>query len=130
MDESDQTKRKGQPMSKQVAFLGLGVMGYPMAGHLARAGHRVTVYNRTAEKAERWTAEYDGAAADTPAAAAAEAEFVFCCVGNDDDLRAVATGPRGAFAAMAPGTVFIDHTTTSAKIARELHAEARKQGFG
>jgi len=116
-------------MSKAVAFLGLGVMGYPMAGYLARAGHRVTVYNRTAERAGRWAAEHGGRTAATPAEAAAGAAFVFCCVGNDDDLRAVATGPQGAFESMAPGAVFVDHTTTSAKVARELHAEAGRRGF-
>ena len=113
----------------QVAFLGLGVMGAPMAGHLTKAGHSVTVYNRTAARAERWAAEFGGESADTPAAAAADAEFVFCCVGNDDDLRAVTTAPDGAFQAVQPGAVFVDHTTTSAAVARELHAEAAERGF-
>src|SRR5512137_1274097 len=100
--------------SRRVAFLGLGVMGHPMAGHLARAGHPVTVYNRTTAKAEAWAAAYGGGFAATPKAAAAGAEFVFSCVGNDDDLRSVALGDSGAFAGMAPGAVFVDHTTASA----------------
>ena len=116
-------------MNHKVCFLGLGVMGYPMAGHLARAGHDVTVYNRTAEKAARWADEYGGATAPTPADAANGADFVFCCVGNDDDLRAVTTGLHGAFESMASGTVFVDHTTTSARIAREMHAVAAQRGF-
>ncbi|HEX9174299.1 MAG TPA: NAD(P)-dependent oxidoreductase [Telluria sp.] len=116
-------------MTGNVAFIGLGVMGYPLAGHLARAGHDVTVYNRTADKAERWQAEHGGATVATPAEAAAGADFVFCCVGNDDDLRAVTTGTNGAFEKMQPGSVFVDHTTTSAEVARELHAEAKRRGF-
>ena len=115
--------------SRRVAFLGLGVMGHPMAGHLARAGHQVTVYNRTAAKAEAWAKEYGGAFALTPAEAAKGAEFVFCCVGNDDDLRSVVLGAQGAFAGMAAGAVFVDHTTASAAVARELHAEAAKAGI-
>ena len=114
---------------RRVAFLGLGVMGHPMAGHLARAGHHVTVYNRTAAKAAAWAAAYGGSTAATPRAAAAGAEFVFACVGNDDDLRAVTLGADGAFAGMAPGAVFVDHTTASAAIARELHAAARALGL-
>ncbi|MEJ5999200.1 NAD(P)-dependent oxidoreductase [Paucibacter soli] len=114
---------------RQLAFLGLGVMGYPMAGHLARAGHRVTVYNRTPAKAQAWVSEYGGASAPTPAAAAAGAEFVFACVGNDDDLRSVVLGEQGAFAGMAAGAVFVDHTTASAEVARELHAAARERGL-
>ena len=114
----------------KVAFLGLGVMGYPMAAHLKnRGGHDVTVYNRTAAKAEKWAAEHGGTAAPTPAEAAAGQDFVFSCVGNDDDLRAVTTGPDGAFSAMKQGAVFIDNTTASAEVARELDAEARKRGF-
>jgi len=114
----------------KVAFIGLGVMGYPMAGHLARkGGHAVAVYNRTAEKARKWADEYGGRHAPTPAAAAEGADFVFACVGNDDDLRAVTLGPDGAFHVMAKGTIFIDNTTASADIARELAAEARKRGF-
>ena len=115
----------------KVAFLGLGVMGYPMAAHLKnRGGHDVTVYNRTVARAEKWVAEHGGAAAPTPAEAAAGQDFVFACVGNDDDLRAVTVGPQGAFAAMKPGAVFVDNTTASAEVARELDAEARKRGFG
>jgi 3-hydroxyisobutyrate dehydrogenase-like beta-hydroxyacid dehydrogenase len=114
---------------RRVAFLGLGVMGYPMAGHLARAGHAATVYNRTAAKAAAWVAEYGGAAAATPRAASAGADIVFACVGNDDDLRAVTLGADGAFAGMQPGAVFVDHTTASAEIARELHREARARGL-
>ena len=108
----------------RVAFIGLGVMGFPMAGHLARAGHEVTVYNRTSAKAEAWAAKHGGRAAPTPARAADGAEIVFACVGNDDDLRQVTLGPDGAFAAMAPDAIFVDHTTVSAEIAREL-AERR-----
>ncbi|MDA8725552.1 NAD(P)-dependent oxidoreductase [Alphaproteobacteria bacterium] len=108
-------------MSK-LAFIGLGVMGYPMAGHLAAAGHQVTVYNRTAEKAEKWVAEHSGQKADTPREAAENAAFVFTCVGNDDDLRAVILGANGALAGMGAGAVLIDHTTTSADVARELAA--------
>ncbi|ODS90957.1 MAG: oxidoreductase [Comamonas sp. SCN 65-56] len=117
----------------KVAFLGLGVMGYPMAGHLALAGHAVTVYNRTASKSEAWCAEFAGAGAvkkaQTPQAAAQGAALVFCCVGNDDDLRSVVLGPDGAFAGMQPGAVFVDHTTASAAVARELHALALQQGL-
>ncbi|GIX24756.1 MAG: oxidoreductase [Caldimonas sp.] len=112
-----------------VAFLGLGVMGYPMAGHLARAGHRVTVYNRTAAKAERWVAEYGGACAATPRQAAQDADIVFACVGNDDDLRSVVLGEDGALAGMKPGAIFMDHTTASAEVARELGAQARRRGL-
>jgi len=114
---------------RSVAFLGLGVMGYPMAGHLARAGHRVTVYNRSTAKAEAWVAEYGGRRASTPQAAAAEAELVIACVGNDDDLRAVTVGPNGALRGMPPGAVFVDHTTASAGVARELSAAARERGL-
>jgi 3-hydroxyisobutyrate dehydrogenase len=113
----------------KVAFLGLGVMGFPMAGHLkARGGHEVTVYNRTFAKAEAWAAQHGGKAARTPAEAAKGQDIVFACVGNDDDLRAVTTGPDGAFAAMAPGAIFIDHTTASANVARELYAAALAKG--
>lgn len=117
-------------MSLNIAFLGLGVMGYPMAGHLAKAGHRVTVYNRTAAKAQQWVADYGGASAPTPVKAAEGQDLVFACVGNDDDLRQVCTGLDGAFHAMEPGAVFVDHTTASARIARELHEQARNSGFG
>lgn len=114
----------------KLAFIGLGVMGYPMAGHLARAGHEVTVYNRTAARAEAWTGEYGGRSARTPAAAAEGAEIVFCCVGNDDDLRQVISGPQGAFAGMSRGAVLVDHTTASADVARELAAEGAARGIG
>ena len=116
-------------MSSKVTFIGLGVMGFPMAGYLAGAGHSVTVFNRTKVKAERWVAEFGGAAAPSPAAAAEGADFVFCCVGNDEDLRSVTTGKDGAFEGMQAGAVFIDHTTTSAEVARELHGEARRRDF-
>ncbi|MDN2567661.1 NAD(P)-dependent oxidoreductase [Aquibium sp. A9E412] len=115
----------------KVAFLGLGVMGYPMAGHLrSKGGHEVTVYNRTAAKARQWVEEHGGASADTPAEAARDQDFVFACVGNDDDLRAVTLGPDGAFGAMKAGAVFIDNTTASAEMARELDAAAGERGFG
>ncbi len=113
----------------RVAWIGLGVMGYPMAGHLAKAGHDVTVFNRTREKAERWVAEHGGRLADTPEEAAADAEFVFACVGADDDLRQVTIGEGGAFHGMAEGAVFVDHTTASADVARQLFAEARERGL-
>ena len=115
--------------SRTVAFLGLGVMGYPMAGHLARAGHRVTVYNRSAAKAAQWVGEHGHASAATPAAASAGADLVFACVGNDDDLRSVVLGEQGAFKGMKPGAVFVDHTTASAEVARELNAVALAQGL-
>ncbi len=114
----------------KVAFLGLGVMGGPMAGHLARAGHTVTVYNRTTARAEAWVATNGGRLGRTPAEAAKGAEVVLACVGNDDDLRAVCTGSDGAFSAMAAGTIFVDHTTVSAKVTRELFAVAAGQGIG
>jgi 3-hydroxyisobutyrate dehydrogenase len=114
----------------KVAFLGLGVMGYPMAGHLkGKGGHEVTVYNRTAAKAEKWVGAHHGRLAPTPRQAAEGQDFVMACVGNDDDLRAVTLGPDGAFAGMRKGAVFVDHTTASAGIARELGAEAGKRGF-
>lgn len=114
----------------KVAFLGLGVMGYPMAGHLKnKGGHDVTVYNRTAAKAEKWVKQYGGKSAPTPKAAAQGQDFVMACVGNDNDLRQVTLGSDGAFAAMGKGTIFVDHTTASAQIARELHAAAKKAGF-
>ncbi|WP_274628602.1 NAD(P)-dependent oxidoreductase [Arvimicrobium flavum] len=115
----------------KVAFIGLGVMGYPMAGHLKRkGGHEVTVYNRTRAKAEKWAAEFGGDVADTPQQAAAGKDFVFACVGNDHDLREVTIGPQGAFKEMAKGAIFIDNTTASAEVARELGDEARARGFG
>ena len=119
--------------TRRVAFLGLGVMGYPMAGHLATAGHQVTVYNRTARKSEAWCAEFAGVTgqkhAKTPREAAQDAEIVFCCVGNDEDLRSVVLGADGAFAGMRPGATFVDHTTASAEVARELYAAAKKLGL-
>jgi 3-hydroxyisobutyrate dehydrogenase len=115
----------------RVAFLGLGVMGYPMAGHLAkRGGHAVTVYNRTPARAAKWVAEYAGAAAATPKAAAAGAEFVFTCVGNDDDLRSVVLGAEGALAGMTAGAILVDNTTASATVAREIGAAASAKGVG
>ena len=125
-------------LPRRVAFLGLGVMGHPMAGHLARAGHQVTVYNRSAAKAAAWSATYGGSIAATPREAAALADIVFACVGNDDDLRSITLGAAdaggaradtGAFAGMQAGAVFVDHTTASAAVARELHRVAREQGL-
>jgi 3-hydroxyisobutyrate dehydrogenase len=114
--------------AKKTAFLGLGVMGFPMAGHLARAGHAVTVYNRTPAKAAQWREKHGGHAAPTPAAAAADAELVMLCVGNDDDVRAVALGADGALSGMKAGTILVDHTTASASVAREVHAAAKARG--
>ena len=114
----------------KVAFLGLGVMGYPMAGHLKnKGGHDVTVYNRTAAKSEQWVKQYGGKSAATPKAASQGQDLVMCCVGNDNDLREVTLGKDGAFQAMGKGTIFVDHTTASAEIARELYAAAKKAGF-
>ena len=123
------TKTYDPVPARRVAFLGLGVMGFPMAGHLARAGHQVTVYNRSTAKAQAWQAEYGGRTAATPREAAAGADFVFACVGNDDDLRSVALGEQGAFAGMSGGAVFVDHTTASAQVARELHAAGLARGL-
>jgi 3-hydroxyisobutyrate dehydrogenase len=118
-------------MTIRAAWIGLGVMGFPMAGHLAkRGGLALTVHNRSPAKAERWLAAHGGATAKTPGAAAADADFVFACVGNDDDLLQVTMGPEGAFRIMKPGAVFIDHTTASADAARQLHAEAKARGLG
>lgn len=115
----------------KVAFLGLGVMGFPMAGHLvAKGGHEVTVFNRTPAKAKAWAEKFGGKAAATPEAAAEGQDFVMACVGNDDDLRAITIGAGGAFAGMKPGSIFVDHTTASAQVARELDAEATRRGFG
>lgn len=114
----------------KLAFLGLGVMGYPMAGHLATAKHDVTVYNRTAAKASAWAEQHGGSTGATPAAAAEGAAIVMACVGNDDDLRAVCLGDDGAFAAMKPGSIFVDHTTVSAAVTRELYAIAKEKGIG
>ena len=116
--------------SRRVAFIGLGVMGSPMAAHLAKAGHQVTVYNRTTAKAEAWAAQHGGAFKATPREAAAGAQIVFACVGNDEDLRSVTLGADGAFAGMQPGAVFVDHTTASANVARELHGAAKALGLG
>tara|TARA_R110000787_G_scaffold286335_3_gene404216 strand:- start:15434 stop:16303 length:870 start_codon:yes stop_codon:yes gene_type:complete len=114
----------------KAAFIGLGVMGYPMAGHLQKNGHDVTVYNRTTAKAEKWVAEYGGSFADTPAKAAAGADFVFSCVGNDDDLRSVVFGDDGILAGMGDSGIYCDHTTASADVAREIDAAAKKAGIG
>jgi 2-hydroxy-3-oxopropionate reductase len=113
-------------MSEKVSFIGLGVMGYPMAGFLAANGHQVKVYNRTAARAEQWLSEYTGLSFTTPALAASDSDVVFCCVGNDDDLRSVTLGESGAFSAMKQGSVFVDHTTTSARVARELSEVAAR----
>lgn len=113
----------------KLAFIGLGVMGYPMAGHLVKAGHSVTVWNRSGEKAAKWVAQHGGASAASPREAAAGAEFIMACVGNDDDLRSVVYGDNGIFAGMAKGSVFVDHTTASADVARELHAKAAALGL-
>src|SRR5512147_928482 len=115
----------------KVAFLGLGVMGYPMAGHLRKkGGHDVTVYNRSAAKAQQWVQEYGGRSAATPREAAAGAELVLMCVGNDNDIRSVVYGEQGALAAMKTGSILVDHTTASADIARELHAKCKAAGVG
>ena len=116
-------------MSSKTAFIGLGVMGYPMAGHLKKAGHEVTVYNRTASKAEQWVQEFGGMKASTPEEATKDADFVMACVGNDDDLREITCGANGAFSGMKQGSVFIDHTTVSAKVTRELAEIAGEKGF-
>ena len=116
-------------MAFSTAFIGLGTMGYPMAGHLLKAGHTVTVFNRSAEKAARWQQEHGGAVAATPAQAASKADFIFICVGNDDDLRAVVKGEGGIFETARPGAILVDHTTTSATVARELAAEAHTRGL-
>lgn len=117
-------------MMTKIAFLGLGVMGYPMAGHLQAAGHAVTVYNRTSAKAEAWAKQHGGKSAATPALAVKDAELVMACVGNDDDLRAVCLGQDGAFRGMSDGALFVDHTTVSAKVTHELYAVAKDKGIG
>jgi 3-hydroxyisobutyrate dehydrogenase len=117
-------------MTCNVAFIGLGVMGYPMAGYISKAGHNVTVFNRTKSKAEKWITEYKGNIAETPAEAAKNAEYIFTCVGNDNDLREVTFGDNGAFKTIKKGSVYIDNTTASATIAREIHDYAKKNGFG
>ena len=117
-------------MSCKVAFIGLGVMGYPMAGYISKAGHNVTVYNRTKSKAEKWVKQYKGKSADTPEEAAKDSDFVFTCVGNDDDLKEVAIGKKGIFNTIKKGAIYIDNTTASATVARELHKNAKDHGFG
>ena len=117
-------------MSCKVSFIGLGVMGYPMAGYISKAGHNVTVYNRTKFKAEKWIKEYKGEIAETPEEAAKDSDFVFTCVGNDDDLKEVTIGKKGIFNTMRKNSVYIDNTTASAKIARELYKNAKANGFG
>ena len=117
-------------MTCNVAFIGLGVMGYPMAGYISKAGHNVTVFNRTKSKAEKWIGEYKGKMATTPAEAAKDAEYIFTCVGNDNDLREVTFGENGAFKMIKKGAVYIDNTTASATIAKEIHEYAKKNGFG
>ena len=117
-------------MSCNVAFIGLGVMGYPMAGYISKGGHNVTVFNRTKSKAEKWIGEHKGKLAETPAEAAKDAEYIFTCVGNDNDLREVTFGENGAFKTIKKGSVYIDNTTASAKIAREIYEYAKKNGFG
>jgi 3-hydroxyisobutyrate dehydrogenase-like beta-hydroxyacid dehydrogenase len=119
-----------QPESLRTTFVGLGVMGYPMAGFLAKAGHATTVYNRTASKAEKWVAEHGGSSANTPRKAATGADMVFCCVGNDDDVRDVILGEDGVLNGVDAGTIIVDHTTASATIAREIHAAAADKGVG
>ena len=117
-------------MSCKVSFIGLGVMGYPMAGYISKAGHNVTVYNRTKSKAEKWIKEYKGKIAETPQEAAKDSDFVFTCVGNDDDLKEVAVGKKGIFNTIKKSSVYIDNTTASAKIAKEFYLRAKNQGFG
>ncbi len=117
-------------MSCNVAFIGLGVMGYPMAGYISKGGHNVTVFNRTKSKAEKWIKEYNGKIAETPAEAAKDAEYVFTCVGNDNDLREVTFGDKGAFKNIKKGAIYIDNTTASATIAKEIYEYAKKNGFG
>ena len=117
-------------MSCSVAFIGLGVMGYPMAGYISKGGHNVTVFNRTKSKAERWIKEYKGKMAETPAETAKDADYVFTCVGNDNDLREVTFGDNGAFKTIKKGAIYIDNTTASATIAREIYEHAKKNGFG
>ncbi len=117
-------------MSCKVSFIGLGVMGYPMAGHISKAGHNVTVYNRTKSKAENWIKEHKGKMAETPEEAAKDSDFVFTCVGNDNDLKEVAIGKKGIFNTIKKGSIYIDNTTASAKIAKELYAHAKAHGFG
>ena len=114
-------------MSCNVAFIGLGVMGYPMAGYISKGGHNVTVFNRTKSKAEKWIKEYKGKLAETPAEAAKDAEYIFTCVGNDNDLREVTFGDKGVFKSIKRGSIYIDNTTASAKIAKEIYDYAKKK---
>ncbi len=116
-------------MTCKVAFIGLGVMGYPMAGYISKAGHNVTVYNRTKSKAEKWIKDFKGELADTPMDAAKDCDFIFTCVGNDSDLREVTLGPKGLFNSAKKGSIYVDNTTASAEIARELYKEAKSKGF-
>ncbi|MCF0253206.1 MAG: NAD(P)-dependent oxidoreductase, partial [Duodenibacillus sp.] len=131
MRQGSRQAQQGAAMAdkRKLAFIGLGVMGFPMAGHLRKRGHDVTVYNRTAERATRWVAVYGGRRAPTPREAAEGADVVFACVGNDDDLRSVVYGPDGAMAGMKPGAVFVDHTTDSALVAREVAAKMKEAGL-
>ena len=117
-------------MSCKVSFIGLGVMGYPMAGYISKAGHKVTVYNRTKSKAEKWIKQYQGKIAETPEEAAKDSDFIFTCVGNDNDLKEVATGKKGIFNTAKKGSIYIDNTTASAKAAKELYKNAKANGFG
>ena len=117
-------------MSCKVSFIGLGVMGFPMAGYISKAGHNVTVYNRTKSKAEKWLKQYKGKIAETPEEAAKESDFIFTCVGNDEDLKEVAIGKKGIFNTIKKGAIYIDNTTAKAKVARELHKNAKAHGFG
>ena len=117
-------------MSCNVSFIGLGVMGYPMAGYISKAGHNVTVYNRTKSKAEKWIKQYKGQIAETPEVAAKDSDFVFTCVGNDNDLKEVTTGKNGIFNTIKKGSIYIDNTTASATVARELYKNAKAHGFG
>jgi 3-hydroxyisobutyrate dehydrogenase len=117
-------------MTCRVSFIGLGVMGYPMAGYISKAGHKVTVYNRTKTKAEKWIKQYKGAIAETPAEAAKDSDFIFTCVGNDNDLKEVTLGEKGIFNTIQKKSIYIDNTTASATIARELHGKAKSKGFG
>ena len=117
-------------MSCKVSFIGLGVMGYPMAGYISKAGHNVTVYNRTTAKADKWISEYKGSKADTPAKAADGAEYIFTCVGNDNDLKEVTFGENGIFKTIKKNSIYIDNTTASATIAREIYDYSKKNGFG
>jgi len=117
-------------MSCKVSFIGLGVMGYPMAGYISKAGHNVTVYNRTKSKAEKWVKEFEGKIAESPQEAAKDSDFVFTCVGNDDDLKEVAIGKKGIFNTIKKSSVYIDNTTASAKVAKEFYLKAKNQGFG